>query len=545
MKKNNIKNIAILLFVLLGLNACEKELDKLHIGESNAFFTIYDVDNLSAPANVYFTNGSKYAEAYEWIFEGGDVVVDGVPTGDDFYTDVEPDNVFFEVPGQYTAILKVTADGQTKEYTKDFEVKKPMPIILNTPIAIVFGEAITYYAEVFKYPGEEDKVTYSWDFGDGTDIVTEERPVHVYPLPGGFTITLTVNDGYETLVSTREIRVKAGSARSLYITDAKTGKLFRKMLYTDADDEPRVQLPTNIGVHPLGLAVVQDAANPNLNRIIITNAGENVSWSPGETLADGKIFSVDINGEDSKTILDADAINASDVPEYYYTHDPFSCTTDADGNIYWIDRYNGIRKLNYLEENAEYPADAFAQVLAADIGESTTFGWTDGCVKVVGSEIWYSKHASGKGLFKFSLADGSFISKINALYDYKIRAFDVDLVNLKIYFVINSSSGGLEPGFYVSDFDGLNVTLLEDFADYSTEGGGTEKILAPSVVVDIESGYVYFPFRHTDDINSTGDVIGEGDLSGIKRYKLDQSEDVKWYITGVIPYAIGMDITKR
>jgi len=545
METMNIKNLAMMLLFLVGLASCEKEMDELFVGESNSYFTIANADKLSAPANVYITNASKFGEAYAWKFEGGDVVVNSKLTGQDTYNDVEPERVYYALPGDYIVKLDVTADGEVKTYTDTVHIQKPQPKIYHNPVGILYGEEIDFYCTVFKYPGEEEKVTYSWNFGDGTPLVTTATTKHVFASPGVYTVTLTVNDGHETLVATKQVLAKKAIVRTLFVTDAKTGKLYKKMLYSDEDDEPYSQLPVNCGLHPLSVNVFND-------RIIISDAGNHVKYSAFGTDADGRIFTTNLIGGDEYTITSGADLNGTGNE---YINDPFVTTVDENGNLYWLDRFQGVRKMSYLEKGAPYPniltTPMFASVLAADLGESSTYGWTDGGVKIVDGELWYSKHGTGKGLYKFNLADGKFMSKIAPLYDYKIRSFDVDLENYKIYFVIDATSGGKDVGLYVCDIDGNNVTQIDNFKEggidvvLSDEGGASEPTSITSIVVDNKSGYVYYPFRHKLDINGTGVVVGDGSKSGIKRYKLDGTGAAEWYFKGLIPYGVGMDYELR
>jgi len=43
---------------------------------------------------------------------------------------------------------------------------------------------------------DEGSISFTWDFGDGTDPSTLENPIHVYEEPGTYTVTLTVIDQY-------------------------------------------------------------------------------------------------------------------------------------------------------------------------------------------------------------------------------------------------------------------------------------------------------------------------------------------------------------
>jgi PKD repeat protein len=545
MKKINIKIISIFFLALLGLLSCEKEMDELHVGTSNSFFTVSNADKIFAPANVYFTNGSKYGESYTWTFKGGNVIINGQLSGLETSDKIEPEKVYYALPGEYIVKLDVTAEEGVKTFIDTIQVLKPQPRIYYQPAGILYGEEVNFTCEIFKYQGEENNVTYEWDFGDGSAKVNTDQAMHVFASPGIYTVTLTVNDGHETLTATKVILVKKAVVRSLFVTDALTGKLYKKMLYSDVDDEPYTQLPVNCGIHPLSVNVYND-------RIIISDAGNHIKYSAFGTDADGRIFTTNLIGQDEYTITSGADLNGSGNE---YINDPFVTAVDENGMLYWLDRFQGVRKMSYLELNAPYPniltTPMFATVAAADLGESSTYGWTDGGVRIIDGELWYSKHGTGKGLFKFNLTDGKFMSKIAPLYEYKIRSFDVDLENFKIYFVIDIASGAKNIGFYVSDIDGNNVVLLDDFKEgtdaiqFSDEGGAAEPTSVTSIVVDNKSGYVYFPFRHKEDISTAGLPLGNGSKSGVKRYKLDGSEQVEWYFKGLVPYGIGMDYELR
>jgi hypothetical protein len=66
------------------------------------------------------------------------------------------------------------------------------------PYAGVPGQAVSFDASGTTDPNEEDVLTYSWDFGDGSDPTTPSQAAtasHVYSLVGTYTATLTVSDG--------------------------------------------------------------------------------------------------------------------------------------------------------------------------------------------------------------------------------------------------------------------------------------------------------------------------------------------------------------
>jgi len=83
---------------------------------------------------------------------------------------------------------------------------------LNPIIYTPTGEALRYRpgdSIVFKANASDsnsDKLTYAWDFDDGTMVSTERDPVHIYTAPGTYDVKLTVTDSRGG-VSTQNIQV--------------------------------------------------------------------------------------------------------------------------------------------------------------------------------------------------------------------------------------------------------------------------------------------------------------------------------------------------
>ncbi|WP_236978905.1 PKD domain-containing protein [Membranihabitans maritimus] len=525
------KNIFILLFIVgsaIIFNSCQKDEEMLTFGEATTYFKIGNSDTLEAPAILDFINGSKNVDSYHWTFPEGKVIENGLVTEKTAYTGIQPEGVLYEEPGNYTATLNTTVNGESNSMELHFDVLKPLPTIFVSPTAIKFLEPVTFSAKLYMYPGKENDVTYSWDFGNGETSI-QANPEVIYEVPGNYTVTLTINDTEETLTTSKAIEVKGELAPTLYATDAISGKLYRKKLFNSAPSELKAT-DLSLGLHPLGVNVYQE-------NLVISEAGDNIKYSAWGTPADGRIIKTNLSGGGMKIITTTDEGGNA------YVRDPFSSTVDDEGNVYWVNRFEGVRKLPLASENAAYP-DVAIPLLAADIGESSTYGWTDGDVNFVDGEIWYSKHGTGKGLYKYS-TDGNFISKIDALSSYKIRSFAVDLENLKIYIAINIASGGVDPGLYVTDIDGNNISLIDEMPDYSTEGGASEMTYVTDMEIDSENGYLYYPYRDRNDIDDSGVVVGDGSNSGVKRYKLDGSLKPEFFIKGIIPYGIGIDKEKR
>ncbi len=532
--KNKRFAFALIATFLIGalLTSCEKEKEKIW-GEVVTFFTIQNVDNLSAPTTIRVINATKNAESYHWSFPGGFIVINGQPTEENTFTGIQPEGVFYPVPGNYVATLKIMADGKETSHTINFTVAKPTPVIMQDPTGLVYGDLVTFWVEFFKYPGLSDQVTYSWNLGNGVTS-TVARPQTTYNLPGTYTVTLQLFDGVEILNVSRQVIVQAEIAKTLFITNAIDQSLYKMMLYSGAI-APLEQLPINVGLHPLSVSVFQ-------NRLIVSVAGDHIRFAPAETPPDGFIFTTNLAGGNRYTITQPS------VMEHNYVADPFISTVGPDGTVYWLNRFQGVRKIDHREVNGEYPAPFVwdvPAVMATHLGVPSTFGWTDGGVRIVNNEIWYSKHGTGRGLYRFAM-DGNFIARIEGLFQIQIRCFEVDTQNNQIYFAVNRASGGLaSAGLYVSNIDGTNIRLIDPLDNFSMQGGEGERTYVTSIVVDAEGGYIYYPFRHQSDINTAGQIVGNGSLSGVRRWKMDGSKPPEFLVTGIVPFGIGIDHVKR
>lgn len=530
-----IRILFLFLLMAVAVTACEKD-DEKDWGDVNVGFSILDEDQLNAPADVRFINRSKNAESYFWVFPEGRIIKRGVVTQDSTTTDIQPEAVHYAFPGDYYATLTVVADGQTLDYRHEFTVKKPQPVIIHEPLGIVYDDTVTFSVLFFEYPGLEDQVTYMWDLGNG-EISDQPKPQTSYNPPGVYTVSLELFDGTETLYASKDINVQAEIAKTLYFTNAMNQSLYKKMLYTGTD-LPHENMQVDVGLNPLSVSVHQD-------RIVVTVAGDNIRFSPVDTPADGYIFTTNLNGGNRWTIT-----APGPLPDHDYRDDPFVGTVGPDGMVYWLDRFQGGRRIHYTEQDADYPEPfvfdyaAEGSPLAEAIGVVSAYGWTDGAIRIVNNEIWYSKHGTGRGLYRFTM-EGDYIGKFDNLFDLKIRTFEVDLDNNKIYFAVNMEAGGYEPGLYRCDIDGHNIELIDPLTDFSMQGGEAERTYVTEIVVDSDGGYVYYPFRHAEDVNHLGEIAGDGSQSGIKRWNIDGSEEPEFYVTGVIPYGIGIDHVKR
>ena len=164
-----------------------KEIFEMTITEPKANFTyIPDAEN---PLKIEFTNTSTDAVSYSWNF------------GDGSPADLtENPTHTYEEAGTYTVVLTVqdiagVSDTETKNIVVDDTVVAPVAdftyeAVAAEPLEIEFTNTST------------NAVSYRWDFGDESPIVTTTSPTHTYTEEGEYTVKLTAIDATEAEDST-------------------------------------------------------------------------------------------------------------------------------------------------------------------------------------------------------------------------------------------------------------------------------------------------------------------------------------------------------
>lgn len=133
--------------------------------------------------NVAFTNASSDQDgvitASEWSFGDGQTT-----------SSTHPSHMYSAV-GDYSVTLTVTDDnGQTSSKTRTVNVTNWSPTAAFTES--VNGRTITFMNTSYDQAGGSISSS-SWNFGDG-DTSTDEDPVHTFPTPGNYTVSLQVTD---------------------------------------------------------------------------------------------------------------------------------------------------------------------------------------------------------------------------------------------------------------------------------------------------------------------------------------------------------------
>lgn len=228
-----------------------------------------------APLAVQFIDQST-GSRHEWTWDFGD----GGTSGNQ-----NPAHVYLN-PGNYTVSLTVRGIGGT-----DTEVKSNYIQVLYPPPVADFTANVTSgeapLAVQFIDLSGGNPASWSWNFGDNTTSSFRD-PVHVYPDPGTYTVTLRVTNpgGSDTRVRTGYITVTvpepvlradfsgtplAGYAPlTVTFTDASTGEpvswswLFGDGGVSDVSDPVHTYgIP---GVYAVSLTVANATANDTLTR---------------------------------------------------------------------------------------------------------------------------------------------------------------------------------------------------------------------------------------------------------------------------------------
>lgn len=530
-----------LFIVSLFVVACSKN-EITGIGQQGDYIANFDfpIYEVYAPGKVVITNRAKNADKFLWEYSGGKTII-----GDDTL-DVQvsekmvPDTIYYEVPGDYSVKLTTWQGNQQKTVSKTITIEKQQPeIIVPENIGILME--VTFSARVFKFPGKT--VTYEWDFGEaGTS--TSATPKVTFTTEGIHLVKLTVDDGEEVLSTEVEVVVLGELAKTIYFTDAVTRRIYKYKLTTQTQSSVE-WIGVTTGYNPFGLSVKG-------NKLYLSETGFGTRYSVGDAaIADGVLKSFNLDGTGENIITKPVATSLD------YRDDPWMNTVDSYGNIWWTCRNWGVRVLNASSSEVAYPPIKF-NINATIAGEGTaTYFASD--IKEVGNEMWVSyAGTTGKGIYKYG-HDGAYIGKFTtAIQSHAIRAFVVDNMNGHIYFATNRTDGGRAEGVYRANIDGSNIvaidngpTMLIGASGYSNQGAAGEYIYITNMDIALEedgTGYLYYGYRANTDVNGSGNppTVGpNANNSGIKRYRLNSSDDPEFLFKGYAPYGLAIDQVKR
>ena len=98
------------------------------------------------------------------------------------------------------------------------------PIVMaGGPYCGVMGEPLQFTASG-TLDADDNFLTYTWDFGDGTELGQGVFAAHAYKKPGDYTATLTVSDRDRLMTkATAKVFIRAGVERTIRLTTTDTG----------------------------------------------------------------------------------------------------------------------------------------------------------------------------------------------------------------------------------------------------------------------------------------------------------------------------------
>ncbi|GEP96866.1 PKD domain-containing protein [Chitinophaga cymbidii] len=176
--KKIFTTMSLVLLVTGILESCTREID------TSPFTRVVAVADftatIQAPENltVRLANKSKNAKSITWNFgDGSPVSNETEPT----YT--------YATPGDYTialTVVSVTGIESTKELTV---TTKPVDIIPQ--INFSYAEDPADPLKITFTNKSVNGISFTWDFGDGSPVSTEESPTHLYPANGRYNVVLT------------------------------------------------------------------------------------------------------------------------------------------------------------------------------------------------------------------------------------------------------------------------------------------------------------------------------------------------------------------
>lgn len=521
--------------------------DEESIPDINVGFQV-DPESPVAGEEVTFSNASTGGSEFAWDFGDGSTS-----------TSENPKHTFTS-SGSYTVVLVV--DGfEELTFQRVVTVSDAVPEYAFDPDPIEVGVDITFTASI--YNPNSAAVTYTWDFpanaiGEGLDddgIGTGESIMVRFTSPdaeASIKLTAAIDGG--TISSATTVDVKAQLAKNIYFAE-KGGNIWSKKVFAKGEAE-LVDMGISSGMNPLTLDFEDD-------RLYIFDAGEFVTFSAEAETTPGSISSINFDGTG------------------FTTHITFGLESSYDdaffgdvvgSNIYFTDRRSDVTMIPTSTTNASWGEnggdanpEAFPTLVKnAELGYysawrtdgGATYGWgaLNGSFKAIGDTYWWAKNSNHKGLWRFQDADIGVTDQVPAsgelLTDYAVRSFEVDNANQKIYFCSNN---GLGKGFYSADIDGSNIQLIDD-APADAQGGADEATYITGIVVDNESGKVYWGYRGPDAMGTdpdTGDPIPVDYetnplwRSGIKMYNLDGTGDVEYFVQDVEVYGLAIDNEKR
>jgi threonine aldolase len=191
-------------------NACGTNSFSLNIqvGDPPTAAFGYNFQGGCAPLLITFQSQvSGELDSLRWLFPGGQPATS---------TSASP-QVIYQTAGQFDVSLIAYGPGGIDTLTQAQLIQ-----IVEAPVAL-FEVALDGLTASFNNLSSGSIANISWNFGDGNTLQQVPNPVHEYPAPGLYAITLTASNSFCASVFTLEINILPTSAKEQM---AFPGRLF-------------------------------------------------------------------------------------------------------------------------------------------------------------------------------------------------------------------------------------------------------------------------------------------------------------------------------
>lgn len=188
------KNIPYILFALLLLAACYKEVDRPLTVD---FAYVLADSSHTVPISVNITNRSTGATGFKWSFEGGE------PATSDYEN---PGAINFAQAGPHKITLEAWNDDTRSSRTIILQLDSAVQVSFDTEIQVNDFSPV----QVKLTNHTTGATSYNWTFQDGqpASANTAVPPVVTFTTPGPHTITLQVSNGGQQFTASKTITVK-------------------------------------------------------------------------------------------------------------------------------------------------------------------------------------------------------------------------------------------------------------------------------------------------------------------------------------------------
>jgi len=218
-------------------------------GESSSASALVTVDNanpeiLSLDGDLSGETNATFSFQGVATDPGGDPLTYTWDWGDGSAQDSGPNLAsathVFTSAGVYLVTLIVNDDqGAATQQTVSVDVNA-LPVIsqLNAaPLSSVEGDIVAF--EVFASDPDGHVLSYSWDFGDNSPLISSVTPAHVFVDDGDYTVTVTVTDQLGAVVSDSLVySVANGPPVLLALVGTTTGVMGESLSFAGSAQDP-------------------------------------------------------------------------------------------------------------------------------------------------------------------------------------------------------------------------------------------------------------------------------------------------------------------